>query len=93
MGLDPLPGVELALESLRRAVGDEERGSPVLDVAGAMQALRAILEEHGISPEVEAPDGGRLVSSPPLNRSRMVPGPDTWSLRARIRRRFRRDKA
>lgn len=86
MGLEPLAGVELALESLHRAVSDREPGYP-LDVAEAMRALRAVLAEHGLMPEVEAPGGGRLVCSPPLQRSPMAPAPDTWSMRGRIHRR------
>lgn len=86
MGLDPLPGVEFALESLRRAVGGKEPEYP-LDAAEAMRALRAVLAEHGLKPEVKAPDGGRLVSSPPLERRSMIPAPDTWSMRGRIHRR------
>ena len=86
MELDPVRGVEIALESLRRAVSDREPEHP-LGVAEAMRALRAVLAEHGLKPEVEAPGGGRLVSGPPLQRSPMVPASDTWSLRGRIRRR------
>lgn len=94
MELEPLPGVELALESLRRAAGGKEPGYPPehpLDVAGAMRALRAVLAEHGLSPEVEAPGGGRLVSSPPIRRSPLAPAADTWFRRDPVHGRSRKD--
>ncbi|MCH5277428.1 MAG: hypothetical protein J1E80_06285 [Desulfovibrionaceae bacterium] len=87
MGLEPLSGVELALESLRRAAGGTKGDSPCpWDAARVMRALWAVLEDHGLRPGVDAPDGGPLVSSPPLQRSPMVPSPDTWFPRGRIRR-------
>lgn len=68
MELDPLSGVELACESLRRLAAKPGPGG----VAEAMDELAGVLDEHGIRLEAHAPTGGRLACAPPIRRRCML---------------------
>jgi len=65
MDVDPLTGLEYALDSLRRA--DPQSGP-----AGAMRALHDLLRENGLSAGLADADGQLLRSMPPMNRRPMV---------------------
>ena len=65
MDIPPVEGVELALESLRRA-GDGAMPDAV------MEELYGILREKGFSLRLAGPDGSPLVSAPPINRRSMT---------------------
>ena len=66
MDLPPVEGVELALESLRRA-GDGAMPDMM------MGELYGILREKGFPPRLVGPDGSPLASVPPMNRRSMIP--------------------
>lgn len=69
MAVDPVLGLELALESLRRA----ERAGPKDDgIHTAMNELHALLREKGIDLEVPDERGAPLRSAPPMTRRPMV---------------------
>lgn len=66
MNIPAETGIALALESLRR-VGPDAGPDAV------MSELFAVLREHGHSPAIPGPEDCPLASSPPLNRTRVLP--------------------
>lgn len=78
MNIDPITGVSLALESLKRA-GEGAAPDKV------MEELYALLRERNPSRTVKSPDGSLLTSAPPMNRRSVVAKDmDQFSLTAGI---------
>lgn len=65
MDVEPLAGLEYALDSLRRA-------GPQAGPTEAMTELRGLLREHDLSLRLTGPDGQLLRSVPAMNRRRMI---------------------
>jgi hypothetical protein len=83
MDVEPILGLEIALDSLRRA-------GPQAGPAAAMRELYDLLQGRGLSSRITDADGQLLCSVPPMNRSRMIPEemdrlPFLTSLKRRLR--------
>jgi hypothetical protein len=88
MEIDPVLGLELALQCLRRASAETAPGSPGKDEdaapagssaqgesltpAAAMRELHALLCEKTIGFHLAGRDGRSLTSAPPMQRSAML---------------------
>lgn len=79
MDIPPVQGLELALESLRRA----SEGTEPLSVPSVMRELHALLRENGLHTGWVDRQGPPKSSMPPLNRCSMVAAPLESSLRPR----------
>jgi hypothetical protein len=95
LSVDPLLGLELSLESLRcvSASCPDPAASPDFSgdagFAGAMAALRRILQEKGLQTALSGADGKPLRSAPPVNRRHMLPEALDRSVLRRIKEKIK----